>query len=85
MVDYIIVGLGLAGISFCEQLEENGKSFKVISDHSEQASLVAGGLYNPIILKRFTMAWKANLQMAMLTTCYKRLEQKLRICGFRIE
>jgi len=77
MVDYIIVGLGLAGISFCEQLEKNGKSFIVISDDSEQASLVAGGLYNPVILKRFTLAWKADVQMGQALPFYAKLEQKL--------
>ena len=77
MLDYLVVGLGLAGISFCEQLEQNGKSYKLISDHSEQASLVAGGLYNPTILKRFTMAWEAHTQMQMALPFYERLEKKL--------
>lgn len=77
MVDYLVVGLGLAGISFCEQLENHGKSYRVISDTSQQASLVAGGLYNPVILKRFTMAWKAREQMAMAMPYYKVLEEKL--------
>ena len=79
MVDYIVVGLGLAGISFCEQLEKNGKSFLVVSDDSEQASLVAGGLYNPVILKRFTLAWKADLQMKLAMPFYQALEKKLAV------
>ena len=77
MVDYLIVGLGLAGISFCEQLEKNGDSFVVISDDSEQASLVAGALYNPVILKRFTLAWKADEQMKLAIPFYETLEKKL--------
>ena len=79
MLDYIVVGLGLAGISFCEQLENNGKSFKVISDSSQQASLVAGGLYNPVILKRFTMAWNAKEQLDLTLPFYKNLEKKLKV------
>nr|WP_321416084.1 FAD-binding oxidoreductase [uncultured Allomuricauda sp.] len=79
MVDYMVVGLGLAGISFCEVLEENGKTFKVISDESQQASQVAGGLYNPVILKRFTMAWKAKMQLQGAKPFYQKLEQKLGI------
>ncbi|MGB0261074.1 MAG: NAD(P)-binding protein [Flavobacteriaceae bacterium] len=31
-VDYIVVGLGLAGLAFCEQLRKNNKSF-VVFDH----------------------------------------------------
>jgi glycine/D-amino acid oxidase-like deaminating enzyme len=77
MLDYIVVGLGLAGISFCEVLEKEGKSFKVITDNSQQASQVAGGLYNPVILKRFTLAWKAKEQVELAQPFYAHLERKL--------
>lgn len=77
MLDYIVVGLGLAGISFCDTLERNGKTFHVVSDASQQASQVAGGLYNPVILKRFTMAWKAGDQMEAVRPFYQQLEEKL--------
>lgn len=77
MLDYLVVGLGLAGISFCEQLEANGKTFQVISDDSQTSSSVAGGLYNPVILKRFTLAWRANEQLKLAKPFYQRLEEKL--------
>ena len=77
MVDYIIVGLGLAGISFCEQLEKHNKSFRVISDDSQTSSVVAAGLYNPVILKRFTLAWNAKEQLEIAYHHYKNLESKL--------
>lgn len=77
MLDYLVVGLGLAGISFCEQLEKHGKSFQVINDNSQRASIVAGGLYNPVILKRFTMAWNARSQMDLAIPFYQELEKKL--------
>jgi len=79
MIDYIVVGLGVAGISFCEQLDKNGKTYKVISDDSQVSSLVAGGMYNPVILKRFTMAWNADLQLQPALSFYKNLEQKFNI------
>ncbi|MBT8188394.1 MAG: FAD-binding oxidoreductase [Croceitalea sp.] len=77
MVDFLIIGLGLAGISFCEQLQSQGKSLKVISDGSQQSSMVAGGLYNPVILKRFTLAWQAKEQMNIAMPFYENLENKL--------
>ncbi|NDV16875.1 FAD-dependent oxidoreductase [Muricauda sp. TY007] len=77
MLDYIVVGLGLAGISFCEVLEKEGKAFTVITDESQRASQVAGGLYNPVILKRFTMAWKAKQQLEGAKPFYQNLEKKL--------
>ncbi|KKM00247.1 hypothetical protein LCGC14_1806360, partial [marine sediment metagenome] len=77
MLDYLIVGLGLAGICFCEQLEKNGKSYKVVSDASQTSTLVAGGLYNPVILKRFTLAWNAKEQLEKAIPFYTELEKKL--------
>lgn len=76
MVDYLVVGLGLAGISFCEVLDENKKTFLVVSDASQTSSTVAGGLYNPIILKRFTLAWEAHEQLRIALPFYKKLEEK---------
>lgn len=78
MVDYIVVGLGIAGIAFCEELEKNKKTFLVIDQDSGTSSM-AGGLYNPVILKRFTPAWEAEKQMQKLFPFYKRLEEKLHV------
>ena len=76
-VDYIIVGLGLAGLAFAEVLEQNNKSFIVYEDCSQNSSRVAGGVYNPVILKRFTPVWDAFDQLAIAVPFYKNLEQKL--------
>jgi len=77
MVDYIIVGSGLAGIAFAETLLQNNKSFVVIDNHSQNSSRVAGGLYNPVILKRFSQVWNANEQLQLADVFYKRIEEKL--------
>jgi len=76
-VDYIIVGLGLAGLAFAEQLEKNNKSYIVFEDNSQNSSLVAGGVYNPIILKRFTPVWDAIDQLKIAVPFYRSLEKKL--------
>jgi glycine/D-amino acid oxidase-like deaminating enzyme len=77
MEDYLVVGLGLAGMAFCEILERNGKSFRVIDDDSQKASRVAGGIYNPVVLKRINKAWKADNQLPLVAPFYSSLEQKL--------
>jgi glycine/D-amino acid oxidase-like deaminating enzyme len=76
MHDYLIVGLGLGGISFCETLERNGKTFIVISDASQTSSMVAGGMYNPVILKRLTLAWMAEEQLEKALPFYRELERR---------
>jgi glycine/D-amino acid oxidase-like deaminating enzyme len=79
MIDYIVVGLGLAGIAFCEELEAAGKEFMVFEDHSQHSSTVAGGLYNPVILKRFTPVWNADDQLEVALPFYEALEAKLQV------
>jgi glycine/D-amino acid oxidase-like deaminating enzyme len=78
-VDYIIVGLGLAGIAFAEKLEAAGKAFIVFENDSQTSSLVAGGVYNPVILKRFTPVWNATSQLQKAMPFYASLEKKLNI------
>lgn len=78
-VDYIIVGLGLAGIAFAEELQKNNKTFVVFEDDSQTSSFVAGGVYNPVILKRFTPVWNAKEQLKVALPFYQSLEQKLAI------
>lgn len=78
-LEYIIVGCGLSGITFCEQLRANQKSFIVFDNNSQQSSTVAAGLYNPVILKRFTEVWKANEQLTLALPKYKELESLLQV------
>ncbi len=60
MYDYIVVGLGVAGWSFLQQLEENRQNYVVFDNQSQQSTRIAGGMFNPVILKRFTPAWQAH-------------------------
>lgn len=76
--DYIVVGLGLAGIAFAEELHKNNKTFVVFEDHSQNSSRVAGGMYNPVVLKRFTPVWNAQEQLEIALPFYKKLEHKFK-------
>lgn len=76
-VDYLIVGSGLAGICFAETCLLHHKKIIVLNDTSQNSTTIAGGLYNPIILKRFTKIWEAEAQLAISIPFYKKLEVKL--------
>ncbi|MCW5518741.1 FAD-binding oxidoreductase [Aureitalea sp. L0-47] len=78
-VDYIIVGLGIAGISVCEQLEARGKYFVVYDSGKNTATSVAGGVVNPVVLKRFNPAWKAESFYEKARPFYSVLERKLNV------
>lgn len=73
MIDYIIVGAGLAGISFCERAFLHEKSFIVFNNNSQNSSKIAGGLYNPVILKRFSEVWQAQEQLELMADFYFNL------------
>jgi glycine oxidase len=79
MVDYIIVGSGLAGISFSEIALNNNKSIVVFDNESQNSSKIAGGLYNPVILKRFSEVWQAQEQLTLMNDFYLNLSQKINI------
>lgn len=77
MIDYLIVGAGLAGISFAETAFLHGKSFTVISDTSQNSSVVAAGLYNPVILKRFSLPVDAAVHLEYMKPFYSNIETRL--------
>ncbi|MDI6044962.1 NAD(P)/FAD-dependent oxidoreductase [Flavobacterium yafengii] len=77
MIDYLIIGSGLAGISFAEVALHNDKSIFVLDNNSQNSSKIAGGLYNPVILKRFSEMWQAQEQLAIMNEFYTFLEEKL--------
>ena len=77
MKDYIIVGAGLSGTCLAYRLEKAGRSFVVFDDGSQEASKVAGGFMNPVILKRFTLAWKADEHLETAYAFYSDMERHL--------
>ena len=77
MIDYLIIGSGLAGISFAEIALRNDKSILVLDNNSQNSSKIAGGLYNPVILKRFSEVWQAQEQLVLMNDFYTLLEKKL--------
>lgn len=79
MKDFIIVGAGLAGISFAETALLNNKTFVVISDASQNSSIVAAGIYNPVIVKRLSTPQDVAEHMGYIIPFYDHLEERLNI------
>ena len=82
MADFIIVGAGLSGIAMAEEFLAAGYSIRVYDKNSQSASRVAGGVMNPVILKRFTLAWNADEQLQTAKEFYRDLEKKLSVSFF---
>lgn len=77
LVDYIIVGQGVAGSCMAMKLLQNNKSFVVIDDNAHKASAIAAGIYNPVVLKRFAVVWNASYQIQLLKKVFSSFEQLL--------
>lgn len=61
--DVLIVGFGLAGWALTEVCKQKGMSFVVFDPLQNTTSRVATGIYNPVVLKRFTAIWEAKALM----------------------
>ena len=81
-VDYIVVGLGIAGICMCEQLSKNGKTFIVIDNGKKGATANSGGVFNPTVLKRFNAAWNTSEFYPVALSFYRQLSQRLKMAFF---
>lgn len=77
MLDFLIVGLGLSGASTSFLLEQKGYDYVVVDSGQLNSSKVAGGVMNPVILNKFTLAWRAVEQRDLALKFYTDLESYL--------
>ena len=82
-VDYIVVGLGIAGIAICEVLLRNGHSFVVVDNGEKGATANSGGVFNPTVLKRFSAAWNTSSFYPAAIQFYRDLSNKLNVDFFQ--
>ena len=73
-VDTLIVGFGIAGLNYAEQLRRHKKTFVVMAPIEHSASHLAAGIINPTVLKRFKPVWKAEEFLKYALPFYSELE-----------
>ena len=75
MVDYIVIGQGIAGTCLAYELLKAGKAILVIDKLDEKSSSrVAAGIFNPMVFKRLTKSWNADKAIQYLYSFYPELE-----------
>ncbi len=75
--DYLIIGQGIAGTLFSYELAKQGQDFIIIDPDKHNASKTAAGMYNPVVLKRFSPVWQGKKQILTAKKTITELEKKL--------
>jgi len=74
-VDYIVVGGGISGSVLTYTLMKYGASVHVFDvPQANKSSIVASGLWNPIVLKRMKKVWNADAMIESLQAVYPAME-----------
>ncbi len=80
MTDFIIVGQGLAANVMAHTFYNHQISFKIIGQsHLSNCSMVAAGIWNPIVFKRLTKSWLADDTIPFLNKFYSNCENTLKL------
>ena len=78
MYDYLIIGHGLAGAVLSHELLNQGKKVMVFNDPSlKSASMIAGGLYNPITGRKMVKTWNADNVFPIIEPFYRSFQEML--------
>ena len=76
--DYIIIGQGLAGSIVSSLLLDKESSLLVIDNNLHySSSMVAAGMYNPIVFKKINKSWKTDELLPAADVYYRKMEKLL--------
>lgn len=78
MIDYLIIGQGLAGSLLAWKLIQRGCNILIVDNNQENASQVAAGLINPITGMRFVKSADVDTLLPNALHCYLQLSEFFR-------
>lgn len=77
-LNFLIVGQGLAGTTLAHYLLKQNQSVAMVnSSPLSHSSMVAAGIWNPVVFKRLTKSWMADELIPELKTFYQDIEKTL--------
>jgi len=75
IINFLIVGQGIAGTTLAHKLYEIGNTVHLIDNkHQSSSSLVAGGVTHPMSFKRIILSWKADSLIPVAKAYYNAFE-----------
>ena len=79
IVDFLIVGQGLAGTLLANRLLSEGKTVQIVADTEGGASNIAAGVINPVTGRRIVKSWRYEEFYLAAKTVYQDLEKEYHI------
>lgn len=77
-VEFIIIGQGLAGTMLAFEFLKHKIKFRILaSPVKSRASVVAAGMVNPLVFKRLTKSWLADLLLPEMKKQFSEIENLL--------
>lgn len=75
--DVLVLGHGLAGAAFVEECRRRGLRVAVFAQQrAGEASRVAAGVVNPVVLRRIVPSWRAHEMLLAVEPFYRAVEQQ---------
>lgn len=72
----LLIGSGLAGLTLAYFLTKKGATVSVVSSNKKpSSSAIAAGLFNPIVFKRYTQSWMADVILPFALSFYSEIEK----------
>ncbi|NEN25085.1 FAD-dependent oxidoreductase [Cryomorpha ignava] len=80
---YFILGQGLAGTCLAIRFHEKNIPFQIFDNgYKSSSSIVAAGLWNPIVFRRITKSWRADELTRSVRSFYPHMESVLGVSFF---
>lgn len=83
LLDYLIIGQGIAGTLIAYFLQKEGKTVHVIDNNNPRSSSKhAAGIINPITGRRYVKSWRIEDLLPFATKTYREIESEHKIKVF---
>ncbi len=76
--EFAVIGGGIAGSTVTYELLKRNKKVILFDDEDTKATIIAGGLINPIMGRKMNIAWKESHIFEFAKNYYQEIEKTIK-------